>query len=122
MEKTLFSDRGLFQWWIGIVSHRHLLLRSIQSSDRPSQIDVLFAHVRVAHLPTSFIDLEVLETDQYPLEGIVTHEMSNAKVFVIRGQNIEGYVIASAVFRDEGDLKYYDRSPLWTFGAWPDEI
>lgn len=117
MERTLFSYSGQFTWWAYTVYGRKLLLRSTRSSDRPSQLDVMFENVHALHLPFSFFDLEVLESDQYPHDGMAPIVEDGAKMFIIRGKNFEGYVIADVVVQHEDNPKYNDQSPFWPFGS-----
>lgn len=111
MERILFADRGTFQWWLYTASHGQLLLRSTKSSDRPTQIDVLFKNVSAAHLRAVVDDLEVVETDR-DAKALVGDQVTPGKVFLVRGRGYEGSVIAGSVARDEGDHEYHEQSPL----------
>lgn len=111
MERILFADRGKFQWWSFTASHGQLLLRSTKSSDRPTQIDILFKNVSAATLRTVIDDLEVVETDRNA-KALVGGQVTPGKVFLVRGRGYEGSVIAGNVTRAEGDHEYYEQSPL----------
>ena len=112
MGKMLFKYAGAFQWWSYTVSHGQLLLRSTRSSGRPTQVDVLFKDVVAVQLPTLIHDLEVLETDREGAAGRMPFDSQGRAIFIVRGRDTEGYVVAGAVFHDEGDHAYYDPSPL----------
>ena len=111
MEHRIFSYRGLFQWWSYTVSHGQLLLRSTKSSDRPTQIDILFKNVKWVRLRTLMKDLEVLETSSDP-ENLVRDAGVSVRFFLIRSLDHEGYVVAGNVVSDESNREYYDDSPL----------
>ena len=108
--KHLFKYDGRFQWWLYTVSHGQLLLRSTSSSRRPTQVDVLFKDVLAVELPTSIDDIEVLEAEM--TEEPSRLRSSSRKRFLIRGSNVNGYVIAGAVFHVEGEQSHEDPSPL----------
>lgn len=107
MERGLFTYTGKFQWWSYTVSHGQLLLRSPKSAERLTQVDVLFKDVAIVHLPTWIDRLEVLEGDSPQ-----TLDLQGRKYFVVRGRSSDGYVVAGAVFHDEGDHDYQEPSPL----------
>lgn len=122
MDKILFADRGKFQWWSYTVGHGQLLLRSTKSSDRPTQIDVLFKNVSAVSLRAVIDDLEVVETDR-DVEGMIGDESILAKVFLVRSRGYEGLVVAGSVVRDEGDHEYHEQSPLLpTFATQADHL
>src|SRR6188474_2320144 len=112
MERVLFRYAGAFQWWSYTVSHGQLLLRSTRSSGRPTQVDVLFKDVVAVQIPTLINDLEVLETDREVIAAAMRVDTHGQSTFIVRGRETDGYVIAGAVFHDEGDHAYYDPSPL----------
>ena len=110
MEQVLFAYRGIFQWWSYTASHGQLLLRSTKSAERPTQVDVLFKNVSAVNLRTVMQDLELVETDTDP-ENLVRAE-TPVRFFVVRSRGHQGFIVAGAVVRDEGDHEYYEQSPL----------
>jgi hypothetical protein len=111
MSKTLLSKVGRFQWWSYSVSHAQLLLRSTASVSRQTQIDVLFKDVLAVQLPTSIDDLEILEGDDESRLA-AGRPLAGRRLFVIRGQGMEGYIIAGTVLHSEGAGAHGDPSPL----------
>jgi hypothetical protein len=112
METLLFAYPRLFQWWSYTVSHGQLLLRSTSSVERPTQVDVLFKDVGAVQLPTTIQDLQVLEADPMSAGRSVLGDMRGRRLFVVRGRDTEGCVLAGTVLHDEGHHAYYDPSPL----------
>ncbi len=110
MERILFTYRGVFQWWSYTASHGQLLLRSTKSADRLTQVDVLFKNVSAVNLRTVMQDLELVETDVDP-ENLARDEAPR-RFFLIRNRDHEGFVVAGAVARDEGDHEHHEQSPL----------
>jgi hypothetical protein len=72
---------------------------------------VLFKDVVAVDLPTSVDDLEVLEAETTD-ERSRMRSYSGRKCFLIRGRDVDGYVIAGAVFHVEGEQSHEDPSPL----------
>ena len=110
--KQLFRYDGRFQWWSYTVSHGQLLLRSTSSSKRSTQVDVLFKDVVAVELPTSFDNIEVLEAETTDEPSRVALPSGGRKRFLIRGRDVNGYVIAGAVHHVEGEQSHGDASPL----------
>jgi hypothetical protein len=106
----LFKYDGRFQWWSYTVGHGQLLLRSTWSAARPTQVDILFKDVVAVSLPTSVDDIEILESDITDEPGLAV--LAGRKRFVVRGREVDGYVIAGAIFHTEGELSHGDQSPL----------
>ena len=94
------------------MGHGQLLLRSTKSPARATQVDVLFKDVVAIQLPSSLMDLEVLERDELEPYQQKTVDRKGRRVFDVRGRGIEGYVVAGAVFHDEGDHSHNSPSPL----------
>jgi hypothetical protein len=115
MSKTLKEFHGRFKIWSYSVSHGDLLLRSAKSSDRSTQIDVLFKSVAAISLPAAFDNLQINEGRlgdfQIPL-SLGDLSLSKHEVFRITGRDFVGYVIAGSFFCDEADLEYWEISPL----------
>ena len=111
MAKPLFGYDGRFQWWSYNVSHGQLLLRSTKSPKRDTQIDVLFKDVVLVHMATSIDDMEVLEAEEEDRpKGVEL--VAGRKVFVVRGKDFSGFVVAAVVFHSEGGDCHNDPSPL----------
>lgn len=99
-----FPQRN-FRMWRYTVSHRQLLLRSTQTEDFPTRIDVLFKPVHWMNLPTQLTGLifELADPEQAQslseASGMAFDQ--EAKVFVVRGSNYQGYVVAAVYDTDE---------------------
>jgi len=91
--KQLFRYDGLFQWWSYTVSHGQLLLRCPPSPMRRMQVDVLFKNVSSVLLATTLENLEVGEGTGLVVKASV---LGGSKVFVVRANDFEGYVVAGA--------------------------
>jgi hypothetical protein len=111
MKKELFKYEGRFQLWSYTVSHGQLLLRSTPSAARATQIDVLFKGVSAISLSTNLDGLEVLHDEGATLPT-TAEPQGGTKLFIVRGLEEEGYVVAGAVFHIEGLGSYWDSSPL----------
>jgi len=103
-----------FQMWKYTVSHSELLLRSTKASGVATRVDVFFKNVAAIHLPTIMDGLAVSEaTDDGKSEldlQIDPSRLKERKVFVIRGYDFVGYVIAGAIAWHEDDGEYHDPS------------
>jgi hypothetical protein len=77
-------------------------------------VDVLFKDVAAMQLPTIFDGLSVVEASADEARGLNIQlgslPLHGRKVFVIRGSNFEGYVIAGAVFWHEDEGQHFDES------------
>lgn len=104
----------LFDIWTYYKGHRQLVLRaphftSIHEAVFPTRVDVLFKNVHALRLPTRMRGLTVsIANDE--LATRVARELAprrspSQQVFVLRGEDYEGYVIASvvAMAEDHGD-------------------
>lgn len=98
-----------FQVWAYTVGHRQLLLRSNKSEGQSHRCEVLFKNVARLDLPTSIEDLEVeVEGDAIPganARQLGAHETWDRTVYLIKGKNCLGYVVASSIAytADEGE-------------------
>ena len=111
MTKQFLKFEGRFQWWSYTVSHGQLLLRSPPSQTRTTQVDVLFKNVSSLSLPTTLDDLEVIDGENSKLSTIVG-PVGGKDLFIVRARNVEGYVVAGAVFHTEWSGSHSDPSPL----------
>lgn len=107
-----FSHR--FQMWSYAVGHGQLLLRSPKSTDSPTRIDVLFKNVAFVCLPTMFDGLAVSEAtmeEETKLKSqLGSPRQEGRKLFVVRGADFMGYVVAGAVASYEDEREYYEPS------------
>jgi hypothetical protein len=96
------------------VGHGQLLLRSNRSDEVPTRIEVLFKDVAALELPTLFDGLSITEATPDEAQGLNVQlgswPIHRRKVFVLRGTNYLGYVIAGAVFWHEDEGSHYDES------------
>src|SRR5262249_48013426 len=103
-----------FQVWLYSVSHGQLLLRSTKSDEIPTRIDVLFNDVAALELPTLFDGLSITEAALDEAQSLNVQlgswPIHRRKVFVLRGTNYLGYVIAGAVSWHEDEGSHYDES------------
>jgi hypothetical protein len=114
MSKELLNSSRQYQIWEYTVGHQQLLLRSIKAPDQPTRIDILFKNVAAIHLPASWQGLTISEASasergDLQLQVEVAH-LGDRKVFVVRGANFVGYVIAGVMAWHEDEGEYYDTS------------
>jgi len=91
-----------------------LLLRSPKTADLPTRIDILFKNVGGIHLPINLDSLRISEA----IEGEVVDPplalgmkvSKGRKLFVLRGSDFAGYVIAGALAWHEDAGEYHDPS------------
>jgi hypothetical protein len=95
--------------WAYMVGHRQLLLRSNKSEGQSHRCEVLFKNVARLDLPTLIEDLEVEVESSATLDAsarqLGAHETGNRTVYVIKGKNCLGYVVADSMTytADEGE-------------------
>jgi hypothetical protein len=103
-----------FQVWLYTVSHAQLLLRSNRSDAEQTRVDILFKGVNAVQLPTIMRGLnmstaprskavEISKTLGVPLSR-------NDKVFVLRGADYVGFVVALVAFAHEDEGHHWDPS------------
>jgi hypothetical protein len=113
-EITEISFQREFQIWLYTVSHAQLLLRSNRSNRHATRVDVLFKGVKAIQLPTSLQGLSMAKAPR--TEALETSRKfgvqlrANEDVFVCRGSNYAGFVIAGVAFANEDEGYYYDPS------------
>jgi hypothetical protein len=109
MSIALLDCQRLFQIWEYTVGHRQLLLRSVKATGIPTRIDILFKDVAAIQLRTTLDGLtisEATEDQKIDLQLQTNSDIVNKrKVFIVRGLNFEGYVVAGALawHEDEGE-------------------
>src|SRR5262245_15798235 len=103
-----------FEMWLYAVGHGQLLLRSNRSDEVPTRIEVLFKNVAALELPTLFDGLSITEATSDEAQSLNIQLGScpadRRKVFLLRGTNYLGYVVAGAVFWHEDQGNHYDES------------
>jgi|ERR1700722_9943333 len=104
-----------FQIWAYSVGHSLLLLRSNKSSEFSTRVEILFSGVAALKLPTTFEGLSIIEVSgQDETAGLDLElgygSLTAKRVFVLRGSNFTGHVVASALFSHEDDKEHFDRS------------
>lgn len=97
-----------FQLWVYTVSHRQLLLRSNKSDTQSHRCEVLFKNVAHVNVPTVIDNLEIeLGTGALPAGAgeLGLGETLECSVYLIKGDNCLGYVVAGHVgyAEDAGD-------------------
>jgi hypothetical protein len=114
MSEPIVSFPRPFQVWLYSVSHGQLLLRSNRSESLTARVDVLFRDVAAIGLPTIFEGLSVVETSADQVRDLYIHlgslPLQHRKVFVIRGTNFTGHVVAGAIFWHEDAGYHFDES------------
>lgn len=114
MPGQLMSFSRRFQMWRYAVGHGQLLLRSTKDPDFSTRVDVLFKNVAAIHLPTILAGMTVSDaTDSEKSElnlQIDPSRLEGRKIFVVRGSNYLGYVVAGNVASHEDDRDYHEPS------------
>lgn len=105
-----------FQLWTYVVGHRQLLLRSNKSERHANRCEVLFTNVARLDLPTLIENLEVQLATKETLPLAAAHlgalDLGDRTVYLIRGRNCLGYVVAGSMAVKEDDGEYYSPSGL----------
>jgi|RhiMetdeSRZDD1v2_1073273.scaffolds.fasta_scaffold446950_2 hypothetical protein len=113
-EISEISFQREFQIWIYTVGHAQLLLRSNRSSERGTRVDVLFKGVEGIQLPTILQGLILTKAprpEAYAIsKKIVVRLRDDQNVFVCRGSNYVGFVIAGVAFAHEDEGYHSDPS------------
>jgi hypothetical protein len=103
-----------FQMWRYEVGHSQLLLRSPKAVGFSTRIDVLFKDVGAFHLPTTMHGLSIFEANEQEQAELHVQigrpSLEERKVFIVRGSNFTGYVIAGVVASHEDECEYYEPS------------
>src|SRR6187402_1389007 len=114
MSTQLIDFGRPFQIWLYSVSHGQLLLRSNRSDVFTTRVDMLFKDVAAMHLPAMFDGLSLAEASADEARDLNiqlgTLPVGSRKVFVVRGSNFVGYVVAGAAFWHEDEGHYFDES------------
>jgi hypothetical protein len=101
-----------FQIWLYSVTHSQLLLRSNRSNEQTTRVDILFKDIAAMELPTVFDGLSAATASEAETFGLDiqlgSKPIQDRNVFVVRGSNFVGYVVAGAVFWHEDEGQYYD--------------
>jgi hypothetical protein len=113
MANEIINFQRHFQVWRYTKSHGQLLLRSERMQKNgiiPTRVDVFFKNVAAIHLPASFDGLSISEASEAEKPElhlqIGSKDMRERKVFIVRGSNFQGYVIAGIVVWHEDDGEY----------------
>ena len=116
MKTTSFI--GDFQLWAYTVGHGRLLLRSTKSTDRQTQIDILFKDVAAVHLPATLrnptISAEQATRGKLEELGFAEAPSDGRTLYTIEADAVSGYVLARNMVSDETDREYYEPSPWMT--------
>lgn len=112
----ILGFKGRFQWWLYTPSHGQFLLRRNKSPEYPTRVEVLFKNVAAVHLATVFDELNVTEAPADAVlnvrEQLGALNLSERKIYLIRGVNCSGYVVAGSVTWNEDQGEYYEPSKL----------
>ncbi|HEU5378087.1 MAG TPA: hypothetical protein VFV38_21910 [Ktedonobacteraceae bacterium] len=112
-----FPDR-VFAVWKYTISHRQLILRSVKDQERgiSTRIDLLFKPVAWMSLPTSLSDVRVEEASPEHVQFMTTTSgvtlQGSEKLFVLQGNQTQGYVAASLYALDES-TREFDEPDIW---------
>ena len=115
MPNTLITFERDFQIWKYTVGHAQLLLRSTKPPKCPTRIDVFFKNVGAIHVPTSFKQLSIIGASAHEAVKMKVLDCSSVvgghrKLFLIRGSDFEGYVVAGIVVWHEDQGEYHEPS------------
>jgi hypothetical protein len=114
MSIVLLNSQRHFQVWEYTVGHRQLLLRSVKATGIPTRIDILFKNVAAIDLRTTLDGLTISEaTEDQKINPKLQRDSEivyKRKVFIVRGSNFEGYVVAGALAWHEDEGEYDDPS------------
>lgn len=106
-----------FQLWSYTVGHSRLLLRSTKSEQRGTRVDILFKNVANINLPTVIEDLNVERADAATTRALArslgSADLGERQVFLVRGRNCDGYVVAGALVHREDEGEYDEASALF---------
>ena len=116
MAKDRLEFARSFQVWSYTVGHSRLLLRSVKSIENSTRVDVLFKNVASISMPTLVENLTIEAADENTrrmlVEGWELRILEGRVIFVLRGTNYQGYVVAGAMAHHEDDGEYDEPSQL----------
>lgn len=116
MSEPILSFERQFQLWTYTVGHGQLLLRSPKAPGHPERIDVLFKDVTWINLPTLLhgLHVEVAEGEaaRERLAAAGVRETGTGRLYLLRGRDWRGHVLAGAVFHHVDEGEYYAPSAL----------
>ncbi|HEX8430246.1 MAG TPA: hypothetical protein VF625_03125 [Longimicrobium sp.] len=123
MGELVFASTRRFELWIYHVSHGQLLLRSNRTSEDATRVEILFVNVLSMHLPTLIETLEIEIADAGASAEILSNmgawELDTEKVFLVRGRNCRGHVLAGGIFWNEDDVYFPGPSALMELPGTP---
>lgn len=110
------------EWNVYFKGHSQLLLRAPRHSGPlatayPTRVDILFKGVQFVKLPTTMRGLSISLADARAA-ATIENEMGRRpqpgdSIFLVRGTDFSGYVVAAAVFfSEDDDESSYAASPL----------
>jgi hypothetical protein len=110
MSAEIINSPRSFQIWSYSVSHSQLLFRSTKSAEFQTRVDVFFKGVSELHLPTAFKGLSIAEADA-DIQSLCIFKNSpqvgnGLKVFIVRGTDFLGYVVALVAASHEDNGEY----------------
>jgi len=116
-EQRLHFERR-FQVWYYTVGHSRLLLRSPKTETQQTRVDVLFKDVAALNLPTLMDGITVELADEATTQDLAgrlgASSLRDRRVFSVRGNDYEGYVVAGIMVQAEDTLEYDAPSSLLT--------
>ncbi len=114
-----FPTKRQYRVWAYEISHGLLLLRSNKSERITKRIDVLFANVVVMELPDTFDDLNITEYNIEDMPNIfektINLNIKDKKLYLLKGTNFTGYIVADSVNWHEDEGEYYEPSFLYPY-------
>ena len=115
---TEFSSSRVFQFWRYVVSHRQLLLRSNQTPELPTRLELLFKNVSAMKVPTHLnaVTIHQLPDDREASGTEPVDIEPGQRIFSVTGNNYSGYVVAGALFAHEDQEDYAAPSALLVEG------
>ncbi len=121
MTTPILSYQRQFQVWEYTVSHRQLLLRSVQGKVHPTQVDVLFKSVTGMNLPATFQGLQVHSADLKEAAEMRLSKGSlgqlSRKFYKLTGDGWSGGILAGLMAWVEDQSDYHEPSKLMS-GYW----
>jgi hypothetical protein len=114
LKELVIFDRTFEIWAYQVSPHQPLLLRSSPNGTCPTRIEIFFKQVDTINLPTRFHGLSISEATDEDVQSVGFEPerllRNHQKLFVLRGSEYSGYVVAGMVTWHESDLRDDDES------------
>lgn len=98
----------VFKLWYYTVSHKQMLLRSVDS-DEGCNIDIYFGDVSYVEIPTEINGIVIVETEQKDMEYIKRRIGSTDKtITVMMSGNKKYFIVSSVVKIMKNNLSFFE--------------